>query len=841
MQKQILELNGKWQYKEYPAQARRMRDLDGHDWLDCSVPSSIYDCLINSGTIKLSDLCTQPSDFLWPSEKPWIFQKHFNCPEKILSLDAAELVFDGLDTFCQIWLNDKLIAKTDNMFCSYRFDIKKLLKEKNNRLLVKCESAIENGNRLMSRFGVLSDDKCSLPCRTYVRKAQCQFGWDWAPALPGCGIWQSVRIEGFSFTRLGTIHIRTVEADTAMADIKISVQVGKTNHNSSAVCQLTVFNPAGDAVAKTKLDFSDGSKSVSAVLKIKKPLLWQPAGYGSQPLYNLRVELLCDNQTIEISEKAFGIRTIQLNQSPDELGSPFQFIVNNQPIYARGAAWIPASIFIGSTTELEYEKLLGAAKEANINMLRVWGGGIYETETFYNLCDRLGIMVWQDFTFACAYYPDRSWFTDMIKIEATQNITRLRNHPSLVLWCGNNEIDWLHSFSHLNKSKKFYGRDIYHKILPRIVHELDPDRDYITSTPLGPAKNPNESSTGTVHQWNIWSGLEPSDNYITSPQQTPRFVAEFGFQALPNRKTMQSFLPGVKNHPASEAIEKHNYQPNGQARIQYYTNELFRPAANINELIYLSQVTQARAVRRNIEHLRSNSRINSGALYWQFNDCCPSISWSCIDYQLRPKALYYYTKRFFAPVLISVSAKYNNRQMPVERTIESLTASIINHSPSPQTGLFVCRLVDMNLNTIDEFKRPASASPYETVSFTLPQSFVKVKNPDERFIYLLFENDNASIAENSFFYMPDKYINWSGQKIDIQTERINDCNWHLKLKPGCAIKDLYIDLPFEVELSDNFFDLLTRETKIVTIRTKEVIDDLSKKISFTCVNSTFAV
>ena len=264
----------------------------------------------------------------------------------------------------------------------------------------------------------------------------------------------------------------------------------------------------------------------------------------------------------------------------------------------------------------DYEKLLTAAKEANINMLRVWGGGIYETEAFYNLCDRLGIMVWQDFAFACAYYPDRSWFTQMIKTEATQNITRLRNHPSLVLWCGNNEIDWQHSAGRFwAKAKNFTAKTFIIRFFPQLVHELDPDRDYIPSTPLGPAKNPNDPSTGTVHQWNIWSGLEPTDNYLTSPQKTPRFVAEFGFQSLPCRKTLEDFLPDKKLHPASNELEKHNYQPNGSARLHYYINELFRPPKNISEFIYLSQLTQARAIRKNVEHLRSNSDVNSGATF----------------------------------------------------------------------------------------------------------------------------------------------------------------------------------------------------------------------------------
>ncbi|MCX5633079.1 MAG: hypothetical protein NTW93_05350 [Phycisphaerae bacterium] len=859
MEKQILDLSGDWQFKEYPASARRMRDLNvvsagsprEQNWLDCCVPSSIYTCLDKAGVIKLSDLNSNPKDFLWPSEKSWIFQKIFDINRDLAESDKIELVFDGLDTFCQIWLNDKLIAKTDNMFCSYRFDVRSLLKQKNNRLLVKCDSPIDQGNRLMNRYGILSNNDCSLPCRSYVRKAQCQFGWDWAPPLPGCGIWQQVRIEGFSSACLRDIHIRTVEADIGSADIRVSVQIENFAKQSSSRCKLSVFDPLDNICAEGELEFGDRN-IISTVLKIQPVSLWWPTSYGSQPLYTLKVELFSGNQLVETSSKKFGIRTVQLNQSPDEVGSThstssgqagspqvgssFQFIINHHPVYARGAAWIPISLLVGSATEADYEKLLTAAKEANINMLRVWGGGIYETDTFYNLCDRLGIMVWQDFAFACSYYPDRTWFTQMVKTEAAQNITRLRNHPSLVLWCGNNEIDWGHSMGFLGKGKKFYGKDIYHKILPQLVHELDPDRDYIHSTPLGPAKNPNEPSGGTVHQWNIWSGLEPTDNYL---RQTPRFVAEFGFQALPEKKTLQSFIPDEKLHPASIRLEKHNYQPNGPARLHYYINEFFRPPKNIDEFIYLSQLTQARAIRKNIEHLRSNSNINSGVLFWQFNDSCPAVSWSCIDYAGRPKALYYYAKRLFAPVLTTVSAKYDSSQMPLKKIIGSLTASIINHSPQPLTGLFVCRLCDMNLRPIDEFKRPVSVSPNNVTLFSLPQSFVQPQKPQDCFLHLLLENYKTLIAQNSFFYLPDKYINWPAAKIEVKSERRDNCEWLLKLKASSAIKDLYIDLPFDAQLSDNFFDLLTYEPKSVTIRTKEAINDLPKKISFTSVNLVF--
>jgi len=732
MEKRILDLTGHWQFKEYPASARRMRDLDEQSWLDCSVPSSIYTCLVKAGVIKLSDLNSNPQDFLWPSEKPWIFQKIFDLSAEFFELDRIELVFEGLDTFCQVWLNDKLVGRSDNMFCLYRFDVKTLLKEKNNRLLVKCDSPIEVGNRLMNRFGMLGRDDCSLPLRSYVRKAQCQFGWDFAPPLPGCGIWQAVRIEGLSAACLRDIHIRTIEADDGRADIRISARIEKFINQSSTSCRLTVFNPAGNIAAKGELDFSDRN-NISTVLKIKPVSLWQPALYGSQPIYELKAELFSGNQLIETSLKKFGIRTIHLNQSSEKIGSSFEFIVNNHPVYVRGASWIPASLFIGSTTDSDYERILTAAKEANINMLRVWGGGIYETETFYNICDRLGIMVWQDFAFACAYYPDRSWFGRMIKTEATQNITRLRNHPSLMLWCGNNEIDWQHTTGGIGK----------------------------------------------------------------------------------------------------------NYQPGGQGRLHYYINELFRPPKNINEFIYLSQLTQARAVRKNVEHLRCHSGINNGVLFWQLNDCCPAISWSCIDSPGRFKALYYCAKRVFAPVLITVSAKYDSAPILHKKTITSLTVSIINHSSKPLTGLFNCCLNNMNLKSIDKFQRPISVSPDDVISFSLPLSFVQPKEPEGYFLYLVLENDKAETAQNSFFYLPDKYINWPIQKINIQSRQIDGYNWLLKLRPLTAIKDLYIDTSFDAELSDNFFDLLTNKLKTVTIRTEERIDNLPDKISLGSVNSIF--
>ena len=834
MAKEILDLTGQWRFKQYPVSARRMRDLDGGNWLNCVVPSSIYTDLAEAGIIERKKLESNPEEFFQISLEPWIYKKDFDLPSGFLANEKIELLFEGLDTFGQVWLNGKLISRTDNMFCQWRFDVAKILKQRGNELLVKFDSAVEEGERLMSRYGMLSKDKCSLPQRAYVRKAQCQFGWDWAPVLPGCGIWKPVRLEAFKAASISDVHITTVDCGKSNADIKIFVQIEKFSPRPM-VCSLSVIDAAGKIAAKANLQYSARHKQASAVVKIAKHQLWQPRPYGSQPLYKLIAELHSGEELVDSASQNFGIRTVKLNQVPDEHGQSFQFEINGRPVYVKGADWIPASIFIGSAGANDYERLLVSAADANINMLRVWGGGIYETEEFYNLCDRLGILVWQDFMFACAYYPDRNWFVERVKREAAQNIIRLRNHPSLVLWCGNNEIDWQHSTGKLGRSKKFYGRNIYHKILPQLVNELDPSRDYIASTPLGPAKEANGPRAGTVHQWDVWSGLKPSDDYLS---QVPRFVAEFGFQSLPCKKTMKDLLDIDKIHTADFSIEKHNYQPNGPARLQYYINEQFRSPANIDEFIYLSQLTQGRAIRKNVEHLQANSDINSGVLFWQFNDCCRAVSWSCLDYAGGKKALYYYARRFYSPVIVAASADYQQHR-PQKKSIASITASVVNHSLSPLTGLLLCRIVDTNFKVIDEFKRPVSVGPGDVTKVLLPQSFTLPKNPKNSFIHILLENDADVIAENSFFYLPDKYFDFPACNVEVKTKKLDKLKWELVLISKKMVKGLCVDCAFDVDLSDNYFDLLDNKPKSITIETDTPIDDIESRINIISVNSIF--
>ncbi|MCE5340796.1 MAG: hypothetical protein LLF92_06665 [Planctomycetaceae bacterium] len=830
-------LSGKWQFKQYPVSARRMRDLNEGSWLDCTVPASIFSCLIDAQVIDRKKLENNPNDFYQVSVDPWIFKKTFDAPEDFLQSEKMELVFDGLDTYGRIWLNGKLLGNTDNMFCQWRFDVAELLQPKDNELLVKFDSATEEGQRLMNRFGNFYPTalpECSLLMRPYVRKSQCQFGWDWAPTMPGCGIWQPVRLEAFDKSCIRDIQIATIDCDKSNADIKISVQTDNFAKKHIS-CDISICDSDGNIVTSTRLELPNNQNNASTVIKIQQPQLWMPRGYGEQPLYKLEARLVCDDRQIDTTLKTFGIRTVKINQTPDEFGTSFQFEINNQPVYAKGIDWIPITLFVGSATEQDYEKLLELAVDANINFIRVWGGGYYETNTFYDICDRLGIMVWQDFLFACSHYPDRQWFMDIVKKEATQNIIRLRNHPSLVIWCGNNEIDWQQAM-HTRKGQKFYGKNIYHSLLPELVRELDPNRDYINSTPFGPSKDPNTPKSGTIHQWDVWACMKHTDNYLST---IPRFVSEFGFQALPCKKTLEELFDIDAAHTAADSLEKHNYMINGMNRLLYYINELFPMPQNIDEFIYLSQVAQARAIRKYVEHLRRNSHINSGVLYWQFNDCCPSISWSALDYKNRKKALYYHTRKFYAPVVVSASAQIT-RHRPQHKTIDAITASAVNNSLLQQTALLVCKLTDTNFNVIDEFSRPLSIGPGCVEKVLLPKSFTAEKNQNDTFIHIQLRGDKEILAENVFFFVPDKYFNFTPANITVKTEKVDALNWNLILSSKNLVKDVHIDCAFDAELSDDYFDILTNEPVNIRIKTDKPMEEILSGIKFESVNCFIA-
>lgn len=814
MSKISLDLTGQWELKQYPLSARRMRDLDGGNWESAAVPSSIFESLIAADKIKRSDINANPEEFSWVSEKPWVYRKIFDVSEELIDCDRIDLVFDGLDTIASIWLNNKLVGRTNNMFIPFRFDVTKLLKPRNNTLLVKFEPAVQYAKKLMDRYTTFSESDFGNPYRVYIRKAQYQFGWDFCPALPGCGIWRPVRLEGIKKARLEDVHIRTVDCNHHYADIKVSAKLDRLS-KERLLCKLTLS--AAEQEIEYEMFFNPGEDSQSTVIRIEDPCLWWPAGYGQQCLYKISIELFSGKEAIDKAQKRFGIRTVKINRYVDEPshqgkgadGERFQFEINGQDIFAKGANWIPASIFAGSVTSSDYEKLLLAAEKAGINMLRVWGGGYYETDEFYQLCDRLGIMVWQDFMFSSAYYPERVWFLKEVQNEGTAIIKRLRNHPCLALWCGNDEIDWMHSTSRLGKSKKFYGRAIYHRILPKLVAEMVPDCDYIPTTPLADKGKFKSGRQLTTHQWQVWSDYQPIRQYLCSAKNIPAFVTEFGLQSLPCLETVKSLCNSEQLRIGSYPIEKHNYQLDGNSRLYRYVCDLFGTAENLGQFVYLSQITQARAIKAYVEHLRAHNPGNNGVLFWHFNDCWPAIGFSAVDYAKEPKALYYYAKRFFSKRLIVVVPESEQIKTEAPSELQSINVVVINDSDEPLTAMLNCRLIDLFGNQIDKVAFPiAVASFTKSTSLKLPKAMICPSQPDKSCLHLVMDKDGEKIAENLFFYLPDKYISWPEVKISTRFSQITENKWKLKLKSDAIAKDVQISTNVASQFSDNFIDLV---------------------------------
>lgn len=814
MEKKTFDLGGSWEFKEYPESARRMRDLDDGQWMPAQVPSSVFTSLIEAGRISRFELESNPENFDWVSDCAWVYRKHFELEANFCGSDSVELVFEGLDTVTQIWLNEKLIGKTENMFIEHRFEVGGHLRPGTNTLMVKFLSATAHAERLMQRYGKLSDHHYGDPRRSYVRKAQYQFGSVLGPALPGCGLFRPVRLEASATARLDEVYVRTVDSNEHYADIRAAISLRHAAEQNDQPLAVKLTFSGGGLAIEQKLTFNPGQTQHTTVIRINRPIFWWPAGYGVPHLYHLTTELCRQDGTrLDKMETEFGIRSLRLQHDPDT----FRFEANDKPLYIKGANWIPLSMFPGSHSPDDYERLLTPLKNAHINMLRVWGGGYYEDETFYRLCDKLGICVWQDFAFASAYYPDRQWFTDIVEVEAQAVVRRLRNHACLAVWCGNSRIDHLHESGQLGEGRKFYGCGIYHKLLPGLLSDLDPDRDYLPTTPFSESdsKDLNAPTDGTSHYWNVWNGFAPTRDYLFDPSQMPRFLGEFGLQSLPQRSCLERVCPPNRLYYGSAALEKHNYQADGDGRMARYCAELFRPPQTLDEQIEQTQLAQARAVKLCVEHLRANNHLNSGLLLWTANDCAPAAGFSAIDLTGRPKALYYYTRRFFAPTMITLEIDKEAWLCP---PLKGGGIVVVNDSPKPLTATVRCRCMDFFGRTLDALEYPIAVGPFsKSASRALPRAMACPQAPNRSVLHLEIVNETGLIAENSFYYLPDKHIDWPAATVECDLNVEGPSCWNIRLTSKTVLRDLAIVPPAAAVLEDNYFDLFPERPRRIRL------------------------
>ena len=631
----------------------QFREAGTDEWLPAQVPGSVQTDLLALGRIPDPFVADNELQVQWVTDRDWEYRLAFQADPETLAKKRVFLVCDGLDTLADVTLNGQTLGHAENAFRQYRWDVKTILIEGENELLITFPSPMAYIRPLVEEQP-LRNPHHSLPGGPYLRKAPCQFGWDWGPKLPPVGIWKDVRLEGYSVARLYDVHLRQQHKD---GNVAISACVSVARCTDANLCvELCLTGPDGqEQEAGVKL--VDNQIDGTVTIDVADPQIWWPNDLGPQPLYDVTVNLTQDDALLDRRTFKIGLRTLELRQEPDEFGTSFTFVVNGVPIFAKGANWIPADSFPTRISDEILEHLISSAAQAHMNMLRVWGGGFYEEERFYDLCDRYGILVWQDFCFSCSVYPDDDAFFENVRAEAVENVRRLRHRTSLALWCGNNEMEvgWISwGWEHLAESERFkraYDR-MFHHFLPEICAVEDPDTPYWPSSPSSntPFVSPDGTRAGDTHNWMVWHGDKPFEAYR---EHDSRFVSEFGFQSLPCLDTVRTYADEADWNMTSYIMEHHQRNDAGNGKIINYMTDHFRMPKDFPSLVYVTQILQAECVRTGVEYWRRNRRCTSGALYWQLNDCWPVASWASLDYFGRWKALHYAARRFNASVLLS--------------------------------------------------------------------------------------------------------------------------------------------------------------------------------------------
>ncbi len=635
----LVFLNGEWQ----------INDDEGEFTFTGNVPGTVQGDLILQKLVPHPYVGLNEKNIRDLENKSWTYIKEFELDD-LPAEENVELVFEGIDTLSNIYLNGRHLGNTDNMFLEYRFDIKDILKKGKNILKVNIKSPVKEPRTLERTYGKIGSTH-EESARPYIRKAQYSYGWDWGARVATSGIWRPVYIESYNKARLTGCTAYLEEIHNKEGLIRVSGYVASTID----LDDLQNYRVEVRVNDKTLLDLPIGHSAngvrFDGAFTLKNIQLWFPNGLGEQYLYTFKFNLKYKDDMVYSEGKKIGLRTVELIREQDTEGETFIFAINGKRIFAKGANWIPADNILTWIKSGDYEKLLCMAKEANMNMLRIWGGGIYEDEEFYNLCDKWGIMVWQDFMFACAEYPDHlEWFRNLSNKEAREIVRKLRYHTSIVLWCGNNENnwgfdEWLMMTHKINS--EYLGNKLYLHDFPMICAQEDPSRPYWPSSPYGGDKA-NSAKYGDCHIWNVWSGWTDYKDYA---KENGRFISEFGFQSAPDPKTINFFAKREEQGIFHPVILNHNKQIEGQERILRFINSHFGLVTDSDTFIYLSQLNQAEAIKFGVEHWRSRKYRTAGTLYWQYNDSWPVFSWSCVDYFKRPKALYYYTKKFYADIL----------------------------------------------------------------------------------------------------------------------------------------------------------------------------------------------
>lgn len=806
--KMRIMLDGGWKFREAGKDA----------WYPAIVPGCVHTDLMNNRLIGDPFYRDNEQKLQWIGKTDWEYQTTFNVTPGLLKRQHIELVFDGLDTYATVFLNDQLLLKADNMFRTWRVDAKGALKAGANILRIRFRSPINEVLPIMSKleYQLPASNDQGEKTSPWTRKAPYQFGWDWGPRFVTSGVWKPVSLEAWDGARLADLHILQHSLTKDSAQLTAEVEIVSASEMSATILLDKVNGVINGPLARRDVQLHEGINRVSLNFLIPHPSLWWPNGLGSHSLYSFKARLLIGGKPLDGITTRTGLRSLELRQQEDEGGKSFEFVINGVPVFAKGGNWIPADSFPARISRDRYRQLLESVRDTNMNMLRVWGGGIYESDDFYNLCDEMGILVWQDFMFACSMYPGDEAFLDNVRAEAVDNVKRLRNHPSISIWVGNNEIEtaWQHWGWKDNLPSKLWDDylKIFHGVLPEVCASLDSSRPYWPSSPSSNLlDDPDSQKMGDVHYWAVWHASKPFEEY---EKQFPRFMSEYGFQSFPQIETVNSYTLPADHDIQSPVMLAHQRHPRGNQLIREYMLREYPQPKDFESFLYVSQVLQAEGIKIGAEHMRRIMPHNMGSLYWQIDDCWPVASWSSIDYRGRWKALQYYARRFYSPLLVSPHVENEN-----------INFYIVSDNTADVMAQLKVSLLDFEGRTLKSLKKDVTINALRSKSYlSIPvQELLAGQDKKRVFLYCEITIDGETVSTNEHFFEPYKNLKVPQPQVTTDVARLRD-RFIISLSSDKFARAVYLSLPnHDGSFSDNYFDLLPGRKATIEFRTREAI------------------
>lgn len=818
------------------------------NWYPATVPGVVHTDLLQNKIIEDPFFRLNERGLQWIDKEDWVYETCFTLAADMMRKENMELVFEGLDTYADVYLNDECILKADNMFRCWSIPVRQYIREENNILKVYFHSPVKidvpkwdalpyqyPASNDQSENGGLFNKKISI----FARKAGYHYGWDWGPRLVTSGIWRPVYIRAWSDLRINDVFIEQKEVGAGRAVIAGHVELDADKDMNGVLVTIT-DEVTGRVLGEWQADLKRGTNRVTVDFVLHKPKLWWSNGLGEPFLYRFRTDIIAGGELLDSKTERVGIRSLKVVHQPDKDGHTFYIELNGRPVFAKGANYIPSDNFLPRVTPENYKRTILDAAGVNMNMLRVWGGGIYENDVFYDLCDEYGIMIWQDFMFACSMYPAEGALLDNIHQEAVDNVKRLRNHACIALWCGNNECQdawlgwgWKCEIERQNKeyADKIWAqyRQQYHVTLPGVVREYAPGTFYWPSSPFAFEGEMSGTTDGDRHYWSVWHGKAPISDYDS---EKSRFFSEYGFQSFPEFESVKRYAPYPEDWDIRSEVMMSHQRGGDHANglIETYLLNEYKKPRDFRAFLYMNHVLQGDAIKTAIESHRRQMPYNMGTLFWQHNDCWPVASWASRDYYGRWKAQHYYVRKAYDDILISSVVEGDD--------LKVYAVSDRLENTSGQLQLQVCQFDGTVVHHWD--KSVGISGNDSRVCFSAPLAKL-LEGADRGTVYVRVDYTDKSgrVYHNNYCLGKQKDMDYP--KVDLQTEvRSIEGGYEVMVSADKFARAVCLSVADnESVYSDNYFDVQPKSSVQVQVRTRLSAEAFNGSLRLTCLNNEF--